>query len=246
MRFIIAALQHRVLDYPDDTNEIVWLYNSNVKYFTINHIPRFVAAAIILIAGGLFTVLLVFGQWFPRCSKVFKWTENTKYIGFMDAYHAPFTPKHRYWVGLLLFALITHNLVVAMAPDTSLPILSSGVLSVGLIGWKLLNNRSYKNKFCGSLETLYLLNVAIFAFGTFYVKNTKKNQSALANTSIAISFILFVTTLCYHFYQFVLKKLNTWLKIEDTIRNLRAGVADMRLQQANNSRENYQQINDDD
>ncbi|XP_064397068.1 uncharacterized protein LOC135343947 [Halichondria panicea] len=246
LRFIIAALQHRVLEYPDDTNEIVWLYNGNVKYFTINHIPRFVAAAIILIAGGLFTVLLVFGQWFPRCSKVFKWTENTKYIGFMDAYHAPFTPKHRYWVGLLLFALITHNLVVAMAPDTSLPILSSGVLSVGLIGWKLLNNRSYKNKFCGSLETLYLLNVAIFAFGTFYVKDTKKDQSVLADTSMAISFILFVTTLCYHFYQSVLKKLSMWLKIEDNIRNLRSGVADMRLQRANNSREKYQQVNDDD
>ncbi len=61
------------------------------------------------------------------------WTKSTKYIGFMDAYHAPFTPKHRYWVGLLLFALIAHNLVAAMAPDNSLSNLSAGVLSVGLI-----------------------------------------------------------------------------------------------------------------
>ena len=56
----------------------------------------------------VFTVLLFFGQWFPHCSNVMKCTKNTKYIGFMDAYHAPFTPKHRYWVGLLLFALIAH------------------------------------------------------------------------------------------------------------------------------------------
>ncbi len=249
LRFIIAALQYRVLDYPDDTSDIVWLYDGNVQYFTPNHIPRFVAAAIILIAGGLFTVLLFFGQWFPRCSKVMKWTKNTKYIGFMDAYHAPFTPKHRYWVGLLLFALIAHNLVAAMAPDTFLPVLSSGVLSVGLISWKLLNNRLYKSKFCDSLETLYLLNIAILAFGTFYVKDTNKDQSALANTSMAISFTLFVITLCYHFYQFVLKKSNTWLKIEDTIRNLRAGAADMRLRRANNAQEMYQLVadeNDDD
>ncbi|XP_064389551.1 uncharacterized protein LOC135337551 [Halichondria panicea] len=245
LRFVIAALQHRVLDYPDGTSDIVWLFDGNVQYFARNHLPRFVAAAIILFAGGLFTVLLFFGQWFPRCSKVMIWTKNTKYTGFMDAYHAPFTPKHRYWVGLLLFALIIHNLVAAMALDTYLPILSAGVLSVGLIVWKLLNNRLYKSKFCDSLETLYLFNVAILAFGTFYVKDTNKDQSALANTSIAISFTIFVTTLCCHFYQFVPKKSNTWLKIEDTIRNLRAGAADMRLRQANNAREMYQLVADE-
>ncbi len=82
---------------------------------------------------------------------------NAKYIGFMDAYHAPFTPKHRYWVGLLLLALTAHILVAAMALDTSLSILSCGILSVGLISWKLLNNPLYKNKLCDSLEALYLL-----------------------------------------------------------------------------------------
>ena len=62
---------------------------------------------------------------------------------------------------------------------------------------------------------------------------------------MAISFTLFVITLCYHFYQFVLKKSNTWLKIEDTIRNLRAGAADMRLRRANNGREMYQLVADE-
>ncbi len=62
-----CTLRYRVLDYPDDTSDIIWLYDGNVQYFTRDHIPQFVAAAIILIAGGLFTVL---GQWFPRCSKV--------------------------------------------------------------------------------------------------------------------------------------------------------------------------------
>ena len=245
LRSVIAALQYRVLDYPDGTSYIVWVYDGNVQYFTRDHLPRFVAAAIILIAGVMFTVLLFFGQWFPHCSRVMIWTKNTKYFGFMDAYHAPFTPKHRYWVGLLLFALITHNLITAMAPDTFLPILSAEVLSVGLISWKLLNNRLYKSKFCDSLETLYLLNIVMLAFGTSYVKDTKNSQSALANTSMAISFTLFVTTLCYHCYQFVLKKSNTWLKVEDTIRNLRAGAADMRLRRANNDWEMYQQVADE-
>ncbi len=115
------SLAKLFLKYPDGSTKTVWLFDGNVQYFTPNHIPQFVAAIIILIAGGLFTVLLFFGQWFRTCSKVMTWTNNTKYNGFMDVYHAPFTPKHRYWVGLLLFALIAHNLVAAMAPDTSLP-----------------------------------------------------------------------------------------------------------------------------
>ncbi len=47
LRFIIAALQYRVLDYPDSTSDIVWLYDGNVQYFTRDHLPRFVAAAMI-------------------------------------------------------------------------------------------------------------------------------------------------------------------------------------------------------
>ncbi len=31
LRFIIAALQYRVLDYPDHSNGVVWLYDGNVK-----------------------------------------------------------------------------------------------------------------------------------------------------------------------------------------------------------------------
>ncbi len=232
LRFIVAALRSSVLEYSDGSTKTVWFYDGNVPYLTPNHIPQFIAAIIILIAGGLFTVLLFFGQWFPYCSKVMKWTKNSYYIGFMDTYHAPFTPKHRYWVGLLLFALIVHNLVAALAPGNSLAVLSSGVLSVGMIVWKLLNNRLYKSTFCDSLETLYLFNVAILAFGTFYVIVTNTDQSALANTSMAITFTLFLITLCYHFYQFVLKKSNTWLKI---IKNLGACVADMRLRRANNA-----------
>ena len=250
LRFIIAALQYRVLDYPDGSTNTVWLYDGNVQYFTPNHIPQFFAAAIILIAGGLFTVLLFFGQWLPHCSKVMKWTKNTKYIGFMDAYHAPFTLKHRYWVGLLLFALIAHNLVVAMAPDTSLPVLSSGCIAFGLIS---LNNRVYKKQLNEYLEALFLLNLGILSIGTSYVVETHQQQETLVFVSMSIAFIFFVIIISYHFHHFILKKTKIWLKIKEVVndikRNLCAGAADIRLQRANNAREMYQQVadeNDDD
>ncbi len=143
LRFVIAALQSTALD---SSHGIVWSYDGNVHYFSREHIPQFISAIIILIAGGLLTVLLFFGQWFPLCSewKLMKWTKNTKYIGFMDAHHAPFTPKHRYWVGLLFFALIIHNLVTAFSPNPYLPVISAGCLPVGIIVFKAMRIRVYK------------------------------------------------------------------------------------------------------
>ncbi|XP_064389191.1 uncharacterized protein LOC135337227 [Halichondria panicea] len=232
LRFIVAALQSRVLEYSDGSIKTVWLFDGNVTYFTSKHIPQFVAAIIILIAGGLFTVVLFFGQWFPRCSKVMIWTKNTYYIGFMDAYHAPFTPKHRYWVGLLLFALIAHNLVAAMAADTSLPVLSAGCIAFELIS---LNNRVHKKQFNGYLETFFLLNLGILSIGTSYVVETHRQQETLINVSMSIAFILFVIIISYHFHHFILKKTKIWLKIKEVTKNLRTGAADKKNQQPNNA-----------
>ena len=154
IRTIITALQFTYLDYPDGTREIVWLYDGNISYFTLSHVPQFIAAFIIIILGAIYTILLLFGQWFPRCSnrKFMKWTKNTKYNAFIDAYHAPFTPKHRYWMGLLLFALTTHNIVAAMTTDSPAPILSAGCIALGLILLRVINNRIYKNRLHDSLE----------------------------------------------------------------------------------------------
>ena len=100
IRTIITALQFTHLDYPNGSREIVWLYDANVPYLTVSHIPRFITAFIIIILAAIYTILLLFGQWFPRCSniKIMKWANNTKYNAFIDAYNAPFTPRHRYWM----------------------------------------------------------------------------------------------------------------------------------------------------
>ena len=217
IRTIITALQFTYLDYPNGSHEIVWLYDANVPYFTVSHIPRFIAAFIIIILGAIYPILLLFGQWFPRCSdrKFMKWAKNTKYNAFIDAYHAPFTPRHRYWMGLLLFALTTHNFVAAMTAESPTPILLAGCIALGLILLRVINTRIYKNRLQDSLETLFLTNVAILAIATLYniIREMKENQLALANTSMAISFLLFLIILGYHLYKYILKGTRVWARV---------------------------------
>ena len=244
LRFIIAALQNTVLEYPDGSQERVWLYDANVQYFTPSHVPRFVAAAIILTVGGMFTALLFFSQWLPRCSnwKLMKWTTNTKYTGLMDAYHAPFTPKHRYWMGLLLFALIVHNTVAAMATDTFLPVLSAGFLSAGLIVLRVFGSRVYKDWSKDCLETLFLLNLAVLTIGTFYAKGLKHSHQTLANTSMAVSFTLFMMIICYHSYKYMISNTRMWLKLTVKLSTLKNNIAELRLRQATNQRQAMYQV----
>ena len=222
IRTTITALQFTQLNYPDGSHEIVWLYDANIPYFTVSHIPRFIAAFIIFILGTVYTILLLFGQWFPRFSnrKFMKWSKNTKYNAFIDAYHAPFTPKHRYWMGLLLFAITTHNIVAAMETDSPVPILSAGCVALGLMLLKLLNTRIYKNRLQDSLETLFLTNIVVLAIATIFIRETKENQLALANTSMAISFTLFLVILGYHFHKYILKRTRVWERVTQQLQRI--------------------------
>ena len=213
LRTIIAALQNTHLDYPDGSREIVWLYDANVPYFTASHIPRLIAAIIIITVGAVYTILLFFGQWFHNCSnrKFMEWVRNPKYNSFIDAFHAPFSPKHRYWVGLLLLVRIIHYLVSAFTSDSD-TILSVCIIVFGLVILKFLNSRIYKNWALDTLETSFLMNLGVLSVGTLYLR-PNGNQIALANTSMAISFLTFLGILCYNVYRCILKGTGVWLKL---------------------------------
>ena len=47
----------------------------------------------------------------------------------------------------------------------------------------------------------------------YHIRETNKNQLALANTSMAISFILFLIILGYHFYKYTLKSTRVWARV---------------------------------
>ena len=220
IRTIIVALQFSFLPYPDGSHEIVWLYDANIPYFTASHTPRFILAFIIIVLGSVYTTLLFSGQWFPRCSnrKFMKWTRNPKYNAFIDAYHAPFTPKHRYWVGVLLVARLAHYLVSAFDTGSSVTILSVACITLALISFKMVNTRTYKNWPLDVLHTSFLINLMFLSVSTYHVRESNGNQVALASISMSIAFMTFLVILCYHFYKYVLENRRAWKKLTTVIK----------------------------
>ena len=63
LRTIIAALSYTLLEYPNNSQMAVWLYDGNIRYLSNKHIPLFIAALLCLIVLFLpYTVFLILSQ----------------------------------------------------------------------------------------------------------------------------------------------------------------------------------------
>ena len=104
------------LHYPDGSVRNVWLPDGTVTYLSGKHILLFLTTILILLVGLFYTVLLLTWQWLlhlPRW-RIFNWSRDQKLQTFIETYHTPYTPKHRYWTGLLLLVRAILYLVAAV------------------------------------------------------------------------------------------------------------------------------------
>ena len=119
---------------------------------------------------------------------------------FLDAYHAPYTDKHRYWTGLMLmlrFVLFLISAVNALG-DPSVNLLAIACTTATL---PTLSSRIYKTWSLGLLETSFILNLTILAVATLYICLTGGNQNAATFTSVGIAFTIFIGMVIYHSVQ---------------------------------------------
>ena len=220
LRTVITALSYTLLEYPNHLKVAVWLYDGNIGYLSKKHTPIFIGALVFLI--GLFlpyTLFLFFSQWLRsksgRC-RIFSWVNNYRVIPFLEAYHAPYTDKHRYWTGLMLLVRCALFLLFAFNTlgDPSVNLLTIGSVSaILLIVYALLGNRIYKTWYLTTLELSFIANLCILAIATFYVHSTGGNQDAVTFASTSIAFATFVGIVIYHSVQQIKHSPQLWRKL---------------------------------
>ena len=93
---IISSLSSAVFKHQEGSCQIVWLPDASVVYLKGKHIALFIVAILILVAGVLFTVVLLLWQWLLRHQdkKIFLWVKYQKLCYFIELYHAPYSFKH--------------------------------------------------------------------------------------------------------------------------------------------------------
>ena len=188
----------------------VWIHDGNIDYLRGKHAPLFLVALLFLVVLFLpYTLLLTFGQCLrslPR-RKGLTLLHSTAFISIMDAYHAPFNRKHRYWTGLLLL-IRCFLLVVYIATyfknnpiDTSIIL----IITMGLIILKAsFKERVYQKFLMNILENIFLLNLGILAYymkdeDTDELKNLDVCHHSLT-VSISVALVTFFAIVACHIY----------------------------------------------
>ena len=217
LRTFITAVYVTYLKYPANYSRKVWLHDANVDYLSGKHIPLILVSVVVFLFLFLpYTLLLFLGQWLQAIShlKPFSWANSARLKPFMDSYHAPYKPKHRYWPGLLLVLRFVLLLVFAINPqqDPSVNLLAI-VVGAGILQlWALFSGGVYKNWCLDALEGSFMLNLIILAAATYHVKVSKGNQLAVGYTSVSIALGTFIVILTYHIFQ-QLKHTKLWKKM---------------------------------
>ena len=217
LEICFKSLSFGILEYPDGSMEMLWLPDATVKYLSGKHIPLLLVAVLILLVGIVYTGFLFSWQWLlylPRW-RIFRWSRNPKIQTFIETYHTPYTPKYRYWTGLLLIVRIILYLVAAVnASNDPTVALTAIIFTVGCIFAlsKVFGSRLYRKWPVDVLETFFYLNILSFATFTWYsLNNPKSNQEAAAYTSVILTFIVLLLIILYHVYTYtpVFSKLKT-------------------------------------
>ena len=220
LRAVIIALSYTLLEYPNSSKVAVWLHDGNIGYLSKRHIPLFIGALFFFI--GLFlpyTLFLFFSQWLRSKSgqcRIFSWVNNYRVIPFLEAYHAPYTDKHRYWTGLMLLVRCALFLLFAVNAlgDPSVNLLGIGFVSaILLIVYALLGNRIYKTWGLNTLELSFIANLCTLALATLYIRSSGGNQDAVTFTSTGIAFATFIGIVIYHSVQQIKHSPQLWRKI---------------------------------
>ena len=209
IRNMIDIFSAAVIHYHNHY-EIRWLPDANIRYLRGKHIPLIFTAAVIVIIGLAYTVLLLTWQWLLKAPnhKLLRWTRNTRLNLFMEANLAAHTPKHRYWTGLLL--LIRVALYIEIAYHNSYEI-NASILATGLIAGYLLfakvlyRTKVYKKGVVDYLDSFSYLNLLVLSTAQLYHQNNTTGQIIAAKLSVSATFLQFLFVLAYHIIKILLK-----------------------------------------
>ena len=190
----------------------VWTYDGNVIFLEKKHAILFAVSLLFLVLLFLpYTLLLTFGQCLRSAPLQRRWVrrlvQSTAFVSILDAYHAPYQRRHRYWTGIML--LTRCGLFLAFATfqsDISVPanmFVTSLTVSTILL-YKSLASKVYKHLFVNLLELCFLINLGILSAILLYVKDSSPTGGDVmckaTSASISISLLVFLGILAHHGY----------------------------------------------
>ena len=203
-RTLITVFSFTYINYPDNVQRSVWLYDGNVDYLKGKHAFLSVVAAVFMVVLLLpYTFVLLFIQTLQAKSewKALFWVDKLKPL--FDAYTGPYLDRYRFWTGFLLLVRSILLLIFAFntlgEPRLNLLVITLASLSLAALFGAL--HPVYQKRYCNILELSFYLNLGALAAATEYMTRNGGNLAAVTYTSTSIAFTTFAGTVFFHIYQ---------------------------------------------
>ena len=212
---IIASLSGAVLKYPGINgieDRVVWLPDATIKYLSGKHIPLFIVAILILLVGIAYTTILFSWQWLVSF-KIFNY--SPKLSLFIQTYNVPYTPKHRYWTGLLLIARIILYIIFSanIKGDPKINLIAIGIVVASILIVKDFvegDDQLYQKQLIEILEIVCHFNLVILCIVSSFTLEDKTVKNLFAQISMSITIVLLLGVLLYHFFTEGVFKTKLW------------------------------------
>ena len=194
------------------THWFVSSIDGNIRYLSRKHIPIFLVGILFLVAGLIYTGLVLFVQWLQHYSgKCFKSSHDPiiKLKPFIDAYTGPYKDKYRYWTGFLLIMRLLLTTVFAYTTGT-VPKINNYIIAVMAAVLLYLSKGIYRKRSFCLLEGFYLINLGLMAQLNVLLEvmnlHATSTSEIITAVSISLSLAAFVITIFFHFTTQIKKK----------------------------------------
>ena len=208
LRTVITAVYSTTLTGRDSSTSSVWLVDGNVPFFRGTHIALLLMALVIIIVYIVpFTLFVLLAPCLQANSNhriLQKITMKLKPL--LDAYQGPYKDRFRYWTGLMLllrtilFAVFAGN--VFGKPEINLFTVDLSIYLLLIYLWNA--GRVYKTIVCNTIESFYLLNLAVLTTATLLLRSlgepSSNGQEIVTGVMVGTAFAVFCAIVLYHFY----------------------------------------------
>ena len=190
---------------------IVWNVDSNIDYFSVKHIALFAVALLFLLAGIVYTLLVLTSQCLQNYSGYcFRSTRDPVVIlkPFIDAYTGPFKDRYRFWTGLGLKVRLMLTVIFSITTTLYYNLNNYIILIVvGFILSTIIGTKVYKNNFLTALEMLSYANLMSLSLMTIlFTESYHSIMSINVIVSVSVSFEIFLFLLIVTVHCFVVIK----------------------------------------
>ena len=125
---------------------------------------------------------------------------------FIETYHTPYTPKHRYWTSWNaadVCAILYLVAAVNISNDPTVALTAIFFMICFILALKaFIGSRVNRKLPVDVLETFFYLNILLFTAFMWYCLGECRNKDAVAYTSVIITFITLLFILLYHVYTY--------------------------------------------